>query len=96
MTSRCPSIPSQLRQWCYSLCPLPTIHPIEPLPQILFRVMVALLKMLLILNLVRFHQEAPSMICATPQNVAYAAPILPCVVGNMQTVHWVGMSLLVT
>lgn len=96
VTSRCPRTPSKLRQWCCSLCPLPTIQPIEPLLQILFRVLVALLKMLLILNLVRFHQETPSMIFSTLQNVAYAAPSLPCVVGNMQTIRWAGMPLLVT
>lgn len=96
VTSRCASTPSQLSQRCFSLCALPTMHPIGPLPQIPFRVLVALLKMLLILNVVRFHQEPPSMVCSTPQHVAYASPILPCVVGNMQMVCWVGMPLLVT
>ena len=58
VTSWCLNPPSQLRQWCYSLCLLPCpIHPIEPFPQSPFRMPVVLLRMLLTLSLGRFHPE---------------------------------------
>ena len=91
-----PQHPSQLRQGCYSFCSLPTIHPIETFPQSPITVLVALLRILLIFNLVTFHQEAPRVTCSSSQNVAPATPILSRVAGTCRRYAVVDMTLPVT
>lgn len=93
------------------LLPLSSLHPtlVEPLLQRHFclspkvwgmgdRVLLSrpLLRMLLIFSLVKFHQEAPSVIFSGSQNVASAAYILPVLLGTCGLYVGVDMTLFET
>lgn len=62
--------------------PLLAIYSIEGFPQSPFRMLGPLLRMVLTFNLVRFHQEAPSVTCPSSQNVASETPVLPWLLGT--------------